>query len=157
MAFWFGAEGIGGACTETGAGHPGGMQTVDGVAPSATAWSKPIDIGCPHFVSTLPRFGDKDVVAMVTRYTGACLGLFAFAVSIIAGLWAHHPPMIILTRSIWSLFVFCLLGLVVGFVAQTVINEYYKNRCEAMFGQKDSKPSSNDRGSQLPDGSGVGS
>ena len=65
---------------------------------------------------------------MVSRYTGACLGLLAFAITIVAGLAVHNPPMVTLSRAVWALVVFCPLGLVVGACAQSVINEHYRQR-----------------------------
>lgn len=62
---------------------------------------------------------------MVSRYTGACLGLFAFAVTVIAGLWIDNPPIVTLSRAVWALVLFCALGLVVGACAQSVINEHH--------------------------------
>ena len=61
---------------------------------------------------------------MVARYTGASLGLLAFAIAAIGGLYAQNPPYIILSRSIFALFLFCLLGLCLGAVAQMVIDEH---------------------------------
>ena len=65
---------------------------------------------------------------MVSRYTGACLGLLAFAVTIIAGLVVHNPPTVTLSRAVWALVIFCPLGLAVGACAQGVINEHYRRR-----------------------------
>ena len=67
---------------------------------------------------------------MVSRYTGACLGLIAFAVTVIAGLWIDNPPMVTLSRAVWALVLFCALGLVVGACAQSVINEHHRRREE---------------------------
>ena len=61
---------------------------------------------------------------MVARYTGASLGLLAFAIAAIGGLYAQNPPFIILSRSILALFLFCLLGLLLGTAAQMVIDEH---------------------------------
>ncbi len=65
---------------------------------------------------------------MVARFAGAGLGLFAFAVTVIAGLVAHNPVATTLSRSILALFVFCAIGLVLGAVAQMVIDEHEKKR-----------------------------
>lgn len=67
---------------------------------------------------------------MVSRYTGACLGLFAFAVTVIAGLWIDNPPMVTMSRAVWALVLFCALGLVVGACAQSVISEHHRRREE---------------------------
>ena len=65
---------------------------------------------------------------MVSRYTGACLGLLAFAITILAGTAVHNPPLVTLSRAIWSLLIFCLLGLIIGACAQSVIGEHYRQR-----------------------------
>ncbi len=61
---------------------------------------------------------------MVARYTGATLSLFAFGLAAVAGLIAGNPPEIVLSRALWALVVFCVLGLVVGSAAQMVLGEY---------------------------------
>lgn len=61
---------------------------------------------------------------MVARFTGASLGLLAFAIAAIGGLYAQNPPFVILSRSIFALFLFCLLGLLLGAAAQMVIDEH---------------------------------
>lgn len=61
---------------------------------------------------------------MVARFTGASMGLLAFTVSASAGLLVGNPLEVTLSRSILALFLFCLLGTVLGMAAQRVINEY---------------------------------
>lgn len=61
---------------------------------------------------------------MVARYTGASLGLLAFTIAAVGGLYAQNPPFVILSRSILALFLFCLLGLLLGTAAQMVIDEH---------------------------------
>ena len=65
---------------------------------------------------------------MVARFAGASLGLLAFAVTIVAGLYAHNPPMVTLSRSILALFTFCLIGLLFGRAAQFVVAEHERSR-----------------------------
>lgn len=65
---------------------------------------------------------------MVSRYTGACLGLFAFSITVVAGLWVDNPPMVTMSKAVWALVVFCALGLVVGACAQSVIGERHSGR-----------------------------
>ena len=60
---------------------------------------------------------------MVARYAGASLGLLAFAIVVTAGLIARNPVTVTLSRSIFALFLFCLIGLVLGRVAQVVVAE----------------------------------
>lgn len=65
---------------------------------------------------------------MVARFTGAGLGLLAFAVTITAGLLAQVPVEVTLSRSILALFLFCVGGLLLGGAAQHVVDEYQKER-----------------------------
>ncbi|MGB2987072.1 MAG: hypothetical protein WBE26_14460 [Phycisphaerae bacterium] len=65
---------------------------------------------------------------MVARFAGASLGLLAFAVSAIAGLLVRNPVGITLSRSILALFVFCVIGLLLGSAAQMVIAEHERSR-----------------------------
>ena len=61
---------------------------------------------------------------MVARFAGAGLGLLAFAVTTIAGLVSQIPADVTLSRSIFALFLFCVIGLFLGGVAQRVIDEH---------------------------------
>lgn len=61
---------------------------------------------------------------MVARLTGAGLGLLAFTITIVAGLLTQNPVNVVLSRSILALFMFCLLGFVLGAAAQAVVAEY---------------------------------
>lgn len=65
---------------------------------------------------------------MVARYTGASLGLLAFAITTTVGLWANNPVDVTLSRSIQSMFVFFVIGTVLGMVTQRVIAEHEKSR-----------------------------
>lgn len=65
---------------------------------------------------------------MVARFTGAGLGLLAFAVTMTAGLFAQVPVEVTLSRSILALFFFCIGGLLLGGAAQRVVDEYQKER-----------------------------
>ena len=65
---------------------------------------------------------------MVARFVGASLGLLAFTITIIAGLVVQNPATVTLSRGILALVVFCVIGLVLGTVAQLVVNEYEKSR-----------------------------
>lgn len=78
---------------------------------------------------------------MIGRYTGGILGLLAFFVSIVVGLWAHNPVTVILSRAIWALCVFCVIGLVVGGAAQFVINDYARRRYKEVLAEPDETPS----------------
>jgi hypothetical protein len=65
---------------------------------------------------------------MVPRFAGASLGLLAFSITIAAGLWVGNPVEVILSRSIFALFAFCLIGFLLGGAAQLVIAEFEKDR-----------------------------
>lgn len=65
---------------------------------------------------------------MVARYAGASLGLFAFAVAVGAGLLVRNPIDVTLSRGILALFIFCLIGMVLGEVARAVVAEHEKKR-----------------------------
>ena len=69
---------------------------------------------------------------MIVRFSGATLGLLAFSVAILGGLWAGNPVAETLSRAIWSLVVFCALGLAVGAAAQAVVEEYARKRFDAV-------------------------
>ncbi len=65
---------------------------------------------------------------MVARFVGVSLGLLAFTVTIIAGLLVQNPVTVTLSRGILALFLFCLIGLVLGAVAQIVVDEHVETR-----------------------------
>lgn len=67
---------------------------------------------------------------MVSRFTGASLGLLAFAITTLAGLMVGNPPGVILSRSILALFLFCGIGLLLGRIAQVVVGEYERGRIQ---------------------------
>ncbi|MCH7814509.1 MAG: hypothetical protein IID40_10880 [Planctomycetes bacterium] len=72
---------------------------------------------------------------MVARYTGACLGLLAFGLTVFVGLAVNNPVTVTLSRAIWALAVFCALGLVLGGIAQMVIHEHARRRHEEVLGR----------------------
>ena len=77
---------------------------------------------------------------MVARFSGAGLGLLAFAVTATSGLIAQVPADVTLSRSILALFLFCVIGLLLGGVAQCVIDEHRKAevaRIDAKFAEID--------------------
>lgn len=61
---------------------------------------------------------------MIARYTGAMMGLAAFAVATLAGLAASNPASLVMSRALWALVLFCGIGLSVGWAAQMVIDDY---------------------------------
>ena len=65
---------------------------------------------------------------MIARFVGASLGLLAFCITVVAGLYAQNPVTTTLSRSIFALFVFFLLGLALGTAAEAVVNEHEHSR-----------------------------
>lgn len=69
---------------------------------------------------------------MIARFTGGIMGLLGFGVAALAGALAGNPFDVVLVRALWSLAIFCVIGLAVGAAAQAVINEYALKRAEAL-------------------------
>lgn len=67
---------------------------------------------------------------MIARFAGASLGLLAFTIAVLGGLYAHNPITVTLSRSILALILFCVLGMSLGTAVQMVITEYEKRREE---------------------------
>lgn len=65
---------------------------------------------------------------MLARVAGASLGLFAFTVTVLAGLLVGNPVIAILSRGIIALFSFCVVGFVLGGIAQIVVREHANKR-----------------------------
>ena len=65
---------------------------------------------------------------MIARFAGAMLGLLAFTITAAAGLYVQNPVAVTLSRSILALFIFCVIGLVLGSAAQIVVAEHEKKR-----------------------------
>jgi hypothetical protein len=81
---------------------------------------------------------------MIVRFTGATLGLLAFSVAILGGLWADNPTTVVLSRAIWSLVVFCVLGLALGAVAQAVVDEYARRRLDSVHAESEAQTPASD-------------
>lgn len=65
---------------------------------------------------------------MVARFSAASLALIAFTIAVVAGLFAGNPVTTTLSRGILALFIFCILGLSLGKIADVVIAEHQKKR-----------------------------
>lgn len=88
-----------------------------------------IRLSCPPpFVERLRC--DTDVALMIARFAGASLGLLAFTIAVLGGLYAHNPITVTLSRSILALIMFCVLGMSLGTAVQMVITEYENRREE---------------------------
>ena len=71
---------------------------------------------------------DKEVAGMIARFVGAGLGLLAFCITILSGVYAQNPVTTTLSRSIFALFIFFLLGLALGTAVEVVVNEHERSR-----------------------------
>lgn len=77
---------------------------------------------------------------MIARYCGAMLGLMAFGLATLTGLAVGNSPELILSRALWSLAVFCVIGLAIGAAAQAVVNEYETQRARVLRLDGDGSP-----------------
>ncbi len=81
------------------------------------------------FPSVCLSFGcDRDVAEMIARYAGSVLGLLAFSVTVFVGLLVQNPIAITLERAVFALFLFFMIGFVLGSVAQMVVREFERKR-----------------------------
>ncbi len=64
----------------------------------------------------------------MARFVASSLAFFAFALSIIGGVIAGNPASEVLSRAIFALFLFFLLGLMLGGAAQLVVSEYARQQ-----------------------------
>ncbi len=71
---------------------------------------------------------DREVAGMIARFVGAGLGLLAFCITILSGVYAQNPVTTTLSRSIFALFIFFLLGLALGTAAEVVVKEHEHSR-----------------------------
>ena len=62
------------------------------------------------------------------RSTAAALGLLGFCVCILGGLWAGNPATLVLSRALWAMAIFSVIGLVTGIASQIVVREYVAGR-----------------------------
>jgi hypothetical protein len=73
----------------------------------------------------------------MVRLCGAVLGLLAFAIAIVQGLLVNNPTDITIFRAVKAMFVFCVVGLCVGYVAHRVLDEHAIRRRNEMFQEVD--------------------
>jgi hypothetical protein len=74
---------------------------------------------------------------MAPRAIGAALGLLAFSTTIVAGLVVRNPIGVTLMRSIWAMFLFCVIGLAIGAAVQTIVREHTRGREKKLFALED--------------------
>lgn len=65
---------------------------------------------------------------MAARYARAILGLPAITIVVAAGLITRNAVTMALSRSIFAFFLCCLIGLVLGRIAQEVVAEHEHKR-----------------------------
>lgn len=65
---------------------------------------------------------------MIARFAGALLGLLAFTITTAAGLLARNPVEVTLSRGIFALVLFCLIGSILGKAAQMVVAEHERDQ-----------------------------
>jgi len=82
---------------------------------------------------------------MVARFTGAGLGLLAFAITAASGLLVGNPIEVTLSRSILALILFCVLGLLLGGTAHCVIAEHQRQSEASIREQVRAKSAETDR------------
>ncbi len=70
---------------------------------------------------------------MAPRVTGAALGLLAFSTTIIAGVWVDNPTTVTLSRALWAMATFCVIGVVIGWAARVVVREHVRRRERELF------------------------
>jgi hypothetical protein len=71
----------------------------------------------------------------MARLCGATLGLFAFSITIFLSLSSHSLEETI-GRALTAMFVFCGMGLVVGWIAGRVLDEYALARKRELLGEE---------------------
>jgi fructose-specific phosphotransferase system IIC component len=67
----------------------------------------------------------------MVRVCGACTALLAFAVTILRGLAIENPTDVILTRALWMLVLFLIIGSIAGWIGQTVVAEHARKLMDA--------------------------
>jgi len=92
---------------------------------------------------------------MIARFAGAILGLLAFTITAVAGVWVQNPVTVTLSRSILALVAFCVIGVVLGTAAQVVVREHEKQRkSEILQRYREGPPETDGRGPEsesIPD------
>ncbi|MCH9003403.1 MAG: hypothetical protein IIC02_12595 [Planctomycetes bacterium] len=88
---------------------------------------------------------DREVAGMIARCVGAGLGLLAFCITILAGVYVQNPVTTTLSRSIFALFIFFLLGLALGTAAEVVVNEHEHSREAEILKRYREEPNETDK------------
>lgn len=77
---------------------------------------------------------------MLPRVIGAGLGFLAFSTTILLGLWVGNPTIVTLTRSIYALFIFSVIGLAVGWAAEVVVREHENGQLKLLVAANQTEP-----------------
>lgn len=64
----------------------------------------------------------------MVRTTGAQIGLLAFAVAIVAGVYAGNPATVVMLRALAAMLVAALVGQVAGWTAKLVLRDHLQRR-----------------------------
>lgn len=59
---------------------------------------------------------------------GAQIGLLAFAVAVVAGLWAGNSATVILTRALLAMLAGVLIGQLAGWAGKTILREHFQRK-----------------------------
>lgn len=110
-----------------------------------------VEVGRSHPIGRC----DRDVATMVARFSGAGLGLMAFTITTAMGLYVRNPVEVILSRSIFALFLFCIVGAVLGGVAQRIIAEHQREQQAEISSRYRSDSAAMDGAARSDDESGV--
>ncbi len=78
------------------------------------------------------------------RRAGACLGLLAFCLTIVRGMGAGNPPEVILTRALWAMIIFFILGMVLGYAGHLAVNEHTVRRAKTLAVELERAPTGPD-------------
>ena len=64
----------------------------------------------------------------MVRTTGAQIGLLAFAVAIVAGVYAGNPATVVMLRALAAMLAAALVGQVAGWTAKLVLRDHLQRR-----------------------------
>jgi hypothetical protein len=64
----------------------------------------------------------------MVRTTGAQIGLLAFAVAVVAGVYANNPATVVMLRALAAMVVAALVGQVAGWTAKLVLRDHLQRR-----------------------------
>ena len=73
----------------------------------------------------------------MSKACGCCLGLVAFAVTLLVGAYVDNPLELVLSQAVAALLVFFMLGQLAGAVASYVLNEHYQKKLNHLEGREE--------------------